>query len=275
MQTEQQLEELTAGERNAARSSRVHWWQQAETTSLRKIAPPPTTSVSVSPVQQAIHPNHPPTMQTVVPQTVVAPPAQLDICEELEEEARQRSIAEASGERVVIYADNHQNIARMKKRMLWSFVPMTVIYGILSLIEPSLFAAIWAFMLIECAVLYQYMRRMYLRQTHPAVVLTDAGIEIHTLGHDIGLIHWHEIGDIRAYNLIYRYVGITPRDSKALCQRLTKKQGGLIRANEFVIPMYRFFRTFVAPINLAQQVLPISADALVAKIEAFRAVRRV
>ncbi len=105
--------------------------------------------------------------------------------------------------------------------------------------------------------------------------MTDAGIEIHTIGHDIGLVRWAEIADVRAYNLIYRYVGITPRDTGALCARLTKRQAWMIRANEAVVPFYRLFRQRIAVINLAQQNLPLSADALVAKIEAFRAARGV
>ena len=216
-----------------------------------------------------------PTRTVAVPPVAVtvAPPV-LDIGEELELEARRRSIAEARGERVAIFANNQQNIARLRKRMRWMAVPVAL-YGVLALLEPATFVAVWLFLIAECVVIYQLSKRVYSRQTLPVVTLTNAGIEVHTMGHDIGLIHWSEISDIRAYNLMYRYVGITLHDTASVCSRLSARQQMLIKMNAACIPLYRVFRKFVAPINLAQQNLPLSADALVAQINQFRATHRV
>ena len=198
--------------------------------------------------------------------------ATADLWDELEAEAQARAVAEAQGERVVIPFDSQLNMRRLRRRLLL-VAPLLLLFCVLiAFIEPVMAVCAALFLLIECIVIYAIMKQATLRQTQPAVVLSREGMKIHLIGHDIGLVRWDEIAEIRTYNLWpYRYVGIVPKDTPALCKRLGKK-ATLIRANDWCLRwLYRPLRVWCAPINIPQQNLPITADSLLARIAAFEA----
>ena len=195
-----------------------------------------------------------------------------DLWDELEAEAQARAVAEAQGEQVVIPFDSRSHLHRLRKIFLF-LIPFAMINcGMLALSSPTVALFIMCIVLAHLAFSYNFAARTISPQTKPAVVLSREGLEIHIIGHDIGLIRWDEISDIRTYNLWpYRYVGIVPKDTAALCERLGKK-ATLIRANDWCLRfLYRPLRVWCAPINIPQQNLPITADALLARIAAFEA----
>lgn len=129
---------------------------------------------------------------------------------------------------------------------------------------PWFITALYAFLYLSVLIALR-------RQQLPIVILSPDGITVRTLGTQVGLIPWEEISEIRAYNLLYRFVGIVPRDSDGLCRRMGTIRALLLRLNSWVIPLYRLFGVFVAPINIPQEYLPITADELAARIGDYRA----
>ena len=240
----------------------LQWWQEDPSTGTRP---------------QWWHekaPNH----ASSTPPALVAvatPVEEMDIGDELEAEAKLRSHAETTGARVAIYANPAQNIARLRRRLLIVGVPLLIFYGILTIltgISPLLFAVI----ALELGAGYVLGKKMHRARVHPVITITDEGLDIRSPFHDIGLVRWDEIAEVRAYTQLYRYVGIVPKDTKALCARLPRGKTRLIRINEGCRRwFYRPLRQFVAPINLAQENLPLKADDLVARINAFRVERGV
>lgn len=53
--------------------------------------------------------------------------------------------------------------------------------------------------------------------------------------------------------------------------RPTDDIAALLRLNDLVIPLYKLIRIRVAHINIPQEYLPLSADELLAQINAYRA----
>jgi hypothetical protein len=243
----------------------MRWWQQSE----EHVAPVYQSSFA-EPVR--------------VTEPVAAPPqaaAILDIGEELEAEARRVAQSEAIGERVTIYPNQALIIAKLKRRMIRVgsvIVPVGFALAVfLSVMLGSAgFLAIGAIYPIEIALLYLLMHRIYTRQRDPVVRLTDEGIELHTFGYDVGLIRWDEIADIRPHKAIYRFVGISLRDSNNFCATRPRKATTLIRMNSTEI---QFKRGSGAPpklhIKISDEHLPMSSDALIARINTFRATRGV
>ncbi|MGO8670892.1 MAG: hypothetical protein ACLQVD_05970 [Capsulimonadaceae bacterium] len=113
------------------------------------------------------------------------------------------------------------------------------------------------------------MVRYLRKQADPIITLTPEGIVINSQMTKIGLLLWDELADIRTYNLIHRFLGIIPRDITNLCSRMGSKRGALLRANAFVIPVFRFFGIFAAPINIAQEYLPVTADEMLDRINRY------
>jgi hypothetical protein len=109
------------------------------------------------------------------------------------------------------------------------------------------------------------------RQWRPIVTLSPEGITIYTLMTQIGLIQWGEIQEVRPYNLLYRSVGIVPFQLNALYRRVGFGPTLLLRMNSWCIPLFQMFGIFIAPINIPQEYLPISADELATHIQEYRA----
>jgi hypothetical protein len=122
----------------------------------------------------------------------------------------------------------------------------------------------WCVLLFYFAV-YVTMLAVLQRQNKPLLTISPEGLMIHTVATQIGLLRWEEIGEVRTYNFIYRFVGIVPRDLSSLYRRLGSRSI-LLRLNAWCIPLYRMFGQFIAPINIPQEYLPMSADELAALI---------
>ena len=194
----------------------------------------------------------------------------------------------------VLYADTKKSLTGLNKRMLFIMVPLVL----LSFLYSSAFAHLFAppppvlpgqhvppprvssmaahfswfpwFLVAECVLLYVSVARPHKKQKKPIVVLSSEGIAVDTMATHVGLIRWDEIEEIRSYNLIYRYVGIVPKNTSALCQRLGARRSWVLQVNAFCIPLYKLLGIFVAPINIPQVYLPITVDELTACIRAYQ-----
>lgn len=118
-------------------------------------------------------------------------------------------------------------------------------------------------------VIYFTMVVALRRQNRPIITISPEGLTIHTVLTQFGLLRWDEIAEVRTYNLLYRFVGIVPRDPAALYRRIGRR-GLLLRLNSWCVPLYRLFGLFVAPINIPQEYLPVTADELAEWIRAAR-----
>ena len=87
----------------------------------------------------------------------------------------------------------------------------------------------------------------------------------------MGEMSWDEVGEVRCYTFLYRYVGVVPADTAALCRRLGPRRAWLLWMNAACIPLYKFFGLFVAPINIPQVYLPIPAEELASSIRSYQA----
>lgn len=138
-------------------------------------------------------------------------------------------------------------------------------------VASSVFTGLPWFLVAEFALLYWVQVRSFRKQAKPIVILSPEGIAVDTQGTHLGLIYWHEIEEIRAYTLVYRHVGIVPKNSEQLAKRLGQKQSWLFRLNASCVPLYKPFGIFVAPINIPQVYLPITVDELLAHIQIYQA----
>ena len=197
----------------------------------------------------------------------------------------------------VLYADTKKSLNGLNKRMLFLLLPMVVLSFVFCGVFAHGFtvprhgptgrpaAAIrvpfnpvmtvyftwfpW-FLLAECGFLYVVMARSHRKQKEPIVVLSSEGIRVDTTATHIGLIRWEEIEEVRSYTLIYRYVGIVPKNTNALCRRLGAGRSWMLQLNAFCIPLYKLIGVFVAPINIPQVYLPITVDELTARIRTYQ-----
>lgn len=192
----------------------------------------------------------------------------------------------------VLYADTKKSLSGLNKRMLFFLLPLVVlsfvfcgaVAHILTPTPPVLpgqhnppprvspmaahFSWFPWFLLAECVFLYAIQARSHWKQKVPIVVLNSEGITVDTTATHLGLIRWNEIEEVRSYTLIYRYVGIVPKDTSALCRRLGTGRSWMLQLNAFCIPLYKLLGIFVAPINIPQVYLPITVDELTARIRA-------
>jgi len=197
----------------------------------------------------------------------------------------------------VLYADTKKSLAGLNKRMLFFLLPLVVLsfvfFGAFSHgfaiprhgpsgqpapalrvpFDPAMAAFFswfpW-FLLAECVFLYVVMARSHRKQKKPIVVLNADGIEVDTTATHLGLIRWDEIEEVRPYTFIYRYVGIVPKNTSALCRRLGAGRAWVVQLNAFCILLYNLLGIFVAPINIPQVYLPITIDELTARIRAYQ-----
>jgi len=175
-------------------------------------------------------------------------------------------------EPLTIYTDISKALRKMRLRLLFLSPLMVVLFVMLSVLPTHdvFSSSLRWFILAEIPVLYFIMSRSLKKQSKPIVSLSSQGITINTLCTRVGFLRWDEIKDVRAYNLLYRFVGITLHDPGAVYNRIGLKRSYLMRANELVIPLYKLLRIPVAPINIPQEYLPMSADELMLQIEAYR-----
>lgn len=196
----------------------------------------------------------------------------------------------------VLYADTKKSVSGLNKRMLFIMLPLVLLsflfvgamgHGLtiprhgpsgqtvspLRIVLGSGMAAFisWLpwFLLAECALLYVIMARAHKKQKKPIVVLSAEGITVDTTATHVGLIRWEEIAEVRSYTLIYRYVGIVPENTGALCRRLGGSRSWLLQINALCIPLYKMLGVFVAPINIPQVYLPVTVDELTARIHTY------
>ncbi len=188
------------------------------------------------------------------------------------------------GDSLVIYPDKRKMIRRLNMRGLCILLPVVIgIFVLFAFLRRLILPAIpnpahavppfivteftllpWCVLVFYFAI-YVFTLAVLMRQNRPLITLSPEGLIIHTVGTQIGLLHWDEIGEVRTYTLLYRYVGIVPRDPGALYRRLGSRSR-LLRLNSWCVPLYRLFGQFVAPINIPQEYLPMSADELAALI---------
>ena len=205
----------------------------------------------------------------------------------------------------VLYADTKKSLDGLNKRMLFIMVPIVLLlflfFGAMAHVlhvltppspvlpgqhvpPPRLYpmAALLSwfpwflswfpwFLVAECVFLYVIVARSHKKQKKPIVVLSSEGVAVDTTATHIGLIRWDEIEEFRSYNLIYRYVGIVPKNTSALCRRLGARRSWMLQVNAFCIPLYKLLGIFVAPINIPQVYLAITVDELTARIRAYQA----
>ncbi len=198
------------------------------------------------------------------------------------------------GDCLILYPDTRKAVRRLNQRFVFLMLPMVVCYWVAigalqgallrhqpprpSSAAPSAPSSVSHVLNLDawllttfCVVLYACVMISLRRQRRPIVTLSPEGIAVHALMTQIGLIRWDEVQEIRPYNLIYRLVGIVPLDMSILCRRAGFGRSLIIRMNAWVVPLYQMFGIFVAPINIAQEYLPISADELMGRIQQFRA----
>ena len=193
----------------------------------------------------------------------------------------------------ILFADKSKAFGNLNKRML-SVLPLVIVFFAFSFyfahgftvpirakkppflvkhvqvqfgpLTTGVLSGLPWFLAAEFALLYWAQVRSFRKQAKPIVTLSSEGIMVDTQATHLGLIYWSEIEEIRSYTLIYRYVGIVPKNVNALAQRLGKKQLWLVSLNASCVPLYKLFGIFTAPINIPQIYLPITADELLAQI---------
>lgn len=166
-------------------------------------------------------------------------------------------------ETLVFYTDKRKAIHRLRLRFIFILIPMLLAYaGGAHLAEAatrregaggpgSLMPYFVWFLAIEIAALCFFVTKGLKQQAEPVVTLSPDGIRVHAQLQDIGFVGWEEIADARAYTFIYRYVGIVPKDTGAICGRIGRRRSLTVWLNDWCIRLfYRPLHIFVAPINI-------------------------
>ncbi len=192
------------------------------------------------------------------------------------------------GESLVIYPDKRKMFRRLNMRAVFILLPVVAgVFVLFAFLRRLILPAIpnpahpvppfivteftflpWCVLVFYFAV-YVFTLAVLQRQNRPLITLSPEGLIIHTVATQIGLLRWDEIGEMRTYTFIYRYVGIVPRDPTRLYRRLGSR-ALLLRLNSWCVPLYRLFGQFIAPINIPQEYLPMSADELARLIRDYR-----
>ena len=177
-------------------------------------------------------------------------------------------------EPVTIYPATSKALRGARKRLLCIALPVNLTLFVMLSMSPlplDGFTNLLRWMLLaELPLLYFMMARKLAQQTKPIVSLSSQGITVNALWSRVGFLRWDEIKDVHAYSLGYRFVGITLNDPKTVYRRIGLKRSWILRMNGAVVPLYKLFRIRVAPINIPQEFLPMSADELTAQIQAYR-----
>jgi hypothetical protein len=171
---------------------------------------------------------------------------------------------EKLNEPLILYRNRPEAIGWLQKRfkfVLLLFVPYAAIVLLVAhnwLVVCGL--AAWI------AFMYIWQRRAHAKSISPVIEMRPEGLVVHSVLTDFQLIQWNEIKEARAYRCIYRFVGIVPNDlGKTLARGSVATQ--MIGWNNVVwTPIYRLFGCFLAPINIPEQYLPLSATDVAEQI---------
>ena len=133
---------------------------------------------------------------------------------------------------LVVSPDKEKMLRRLNTRAAFILLPVAVAIFLLfaflrRLMPPPIppaisteFTALPWCVVVFYFVAYVAAMAAIQRQNRPIVTLSPQGLTIHTVATQIGMLRWEEIGEVRTYTFIYRYVGIVPRDPKGLYHRL-------------------------------------------------------
>lgn len=175
---------------------------------------------------------------------------------------------------VAIYTDTRKAVRALRLRCLCLAPVFLIMFAAFGMMPSHLnvFTNVMRWVLLaEIPILYPLVSRSLARQTAPILSFSSLGITVNTLCTQVGFLRWDEIKDVYAYTLFSRFVGITLNDPKTVYERIGLKRSWLLQLSGMVAPFYKPFRIRVAPINIPQEYLPMSADELLAQINAYRA----
>ncbi len=175
-------------------------------------------------------------------------------------------------EPLLIYMDKRKALQRIRPLFLWLSPFWALIFILMCLTPPHDFLTVLSSLLFvaELPFFYFLFARSLKRQSKSIVSLSSQGITIDTQCSRVGFLHWDEIEDVYAYKLIHRMIGVTLKDPKSVFGRIGLKRSFMIRMKKLDILMFKPFGVRVAPINILQQYLPMSADELLLQIQAYR-----
>jgi hypothetical protein len=93
----------------------------------------------------------------------------------------------------------------------------------------------------------------------PAVVISDEGIFDNASAVGAGMLRWEEIADVFAYEFMgQRMLGIIPVNEEIVLGRQSRLKRVMAKMNKGIAE---------APFNIPQNVLPISVDELLTRVE--------
>jgi hypothetical protein len=93
----------------------------------------------------------------------------------------------------------------------------------------------------------------------PAVVISDEGIFDNASAVGAGMLRWEEIAHVFAYDYMgQRMLGIIPVNEEVVLGRQSRLKRVMAKMNKGIAP---------APFNIPQNVLPISVDELLSRVE--------
>jgi hypothetical protein len=121
------------------------------------------------------------------------------------------------------------------------------------------------FLLLLFASVYVGMRRRHTQAVHPIAQMSSEGLGIHSLHMDM-FIPWSEIKEVRVYGCFIRMVGIVPKDATKTFAHGTVITQIKAWINAFLVPLYRLFGIFMAPLNILESELPLSAESVTEQI---------
>jgi hypothetical protein len=174
------------------------------------------------------------------------------------------------GDKVEVWPDKRKMLRRIGIRSLL-LIPLTVLLPLsLRFLPPMPLIVVLElnFLPIFSLVMLGSMLVRILRMRLPILALTPEGLYVHSALHDLGLLGWHEIANVYAYDRIYRYVGIVPYDVAAIAKRVGRR-ARLMRFTNFAASA-SISANRAAPINIPQEYLPITADEMVQRIVTYR-----
>jgi hypothetical protein len=171
---------------------------------------------------------------------------------------------EKLNEPLILYCTRREAIGWLHKRfklVLLFFVPYA---AFVLLVEHN-----W---LVVCglaawiAFMYIWQMRAHTKSISPVIEMRPEGLVVHSMLTDFQLIQWNEIKEARAYRCIYQSVGIVPYDLKKTLARGSIAAQMIGWNNVVWAPIYRLFGCFLAPINIPEQYLPLSATDVAEQI---------
>jgi hypothetical protein len=165
---------------------------------------------------------------------------------------------------LILYPARHRALAGLNQRFKFLILPYLFCCLVLQIHHLQEW---WRtpFLLVLFASVYVSLRRRQTQAVRPIAEMSSEGLGIHSLHMDM-FIPWSEIKEVRVYGCFIRMVGIVPKDA-----RKTFAHGTVITQikawiNAFLVPLYRLFGVFVAPLNILESELPLSAEEVTEQI---------